>query len=105
MKAPNDIWDRLIQRARHATAAGWGSRTGAGAANDDLAPFGFATRVVAGFRELQQVERRLVLWQRLAGRSAIASALLCGVVFLGQRDDAQPDDLLLAPPTIDWQVQ
>lgn len=86
-------WQRLIAAAR--------VTRGAGPSRDDTSPFGFSTRVVAQWRRVQEEERRLVLWQRLSWRAALASLTLCALVVVAQRGARPaPDRLLLEPPSI-----
>ena len=90
MNSPDVIWNRL-------TAARKARRSQAG---NESAPFGFATRVVALWRETREADRRLALWQRVSWRAAIASLALCGLVALAQRTGTS-HSLLLEPPSLD----
>jgi hypothetical protein len=96
MKQPfADVWQRLIAIAR---ATRFERQIDP---SSEAAPFGFVTRVLAQVREAREAERRLALWQRIAWRSAFASMLLCGLVFLGQRSNTAGESLIV-PPAIDW---
>jgi anti-sigma-K factor RskA len=92
MNAPDLIWNRLTaaRKARPAQAE----------AGNETAPFGFATRVVALWRETREADRQLALWQRVSWRAAIASLALCGLVALAQRAGTS-SDTLLEPPALD----
>jgi len=87
-------WQRLMAAAREARSEA--------PRRDDSAPYGFSTRVVALWRQAQEEERRLALWQRLSWRGAFASLTLCALVVVAQRGSGAQhgDQLLLEPPTI-----
>jgi len=64
------------------------------------APYGFATQVVARWREARRDEA-LRRWSFWSLRAALGSAALCGlvIVFHSMKDDAS---LLLAPPSAEF---
>ncbi len=66
----------------------------------DSMPFGFATQVVARWRDARRDEvlRRWSLWSL---RTALGSAALCGlvVVFHSMKEDSS---MLLAPPSAEF---
>jgi hypothetical protein len=93
----SNLWERLIAEAR-------AIRLTRDREADDSAPFGFATRVLARVREVRETERRLALWQRVAWRSALASLVVCGAVFLSQRGARSTGDELIVPPAIEWSL-
>lgn len=67
---------------------------------EESAPFGFATRVVARWRE-QQREAALNRWSLWSLRAALCSATACIVlVVLSQPEDAQ--EILFQTPAADF---
>lgn len=93
--APHSAWP-------HLTAAARAARTAA-AAREEEAPYGFSTRVVSRWRQAQEADRRLALWQRLSWRAAFASLALCAVVAVSQRSrPGAAEGVLLEPPALSF---
>lgn len=64
------------------------------------APYGFATRVVAGWREMRRNEA-LRRWSFWSLRAALCSVAVCGlVIFLDSREN--DSQLLVQPPSADF---
>lgn len=92
---PETVWQRLVNSARVTGRFG-------GSELDEAAPYGFATRVVAQWREIREQEKRLAIWQRLSWRAALASVALSGLVVVSQRGTWSGDDRpLLEPPAFE----
>jgi hypothetical protein len=67
---------------------------------DECPPFGFSTRVVAQWREIQRCET-LRFWSRWSLRAAISSVAVCAVVAMfGSLADDSPG--LFQPPSADF---
>jgi hypothetical protein len=87
-------WCRLVSAARTVREAG-------GEQEDESAPLGFSTRVVARWREVREEERRLALWQRLSWRAAFAAMIVTGAVALSARGGGDGESgPLLQPPSL-----
>ncbi len=92
--APGAAWQRLAAGARIV-------RRERDSVRDSAAPFGFAARVVARWREIREQESRLALWQRISWRAAVASLALTAVVVFMQRGLwTAAERPLLEPPVI-----
>jgi len=67
---------------------------------DESAPYGFSTRVVAAWRDMQRDEA-LRRWSFWSLRAAFCSVLLCGfVILLNSREN--DSSLLVQPPAADF---
>ena len=77
-----------------------GTHRGVTAARDVAAPFGFATRVSARWRELRAGEV-YAAWERLSLRAALASSVVALVVagfsFQWERTMIQDEELMMIP--------
>ncbi len=88
-ETPSPLWRRLTSCFRQQQAR-----------RDDVAPYGFATRVAGQWREFRQQEwvRR---WERLSIRTAIGTCACAGLfgsfLLVTERTDTQ-GELLTLPP-------
>ena len=64
-----DPWSRLTESARRARPS---------ESRSDKAPFGFATRVVSRWQDLQRSER-FRFWGAWSFRAALAAAVVCAI--------------------------
>lgn len=82
--SPNDLWSRLAAASQHLRATD---------ARSTEAPFGFATRVVARWQDLQRSER-FCFWGKWTLRASLAAAVVCLVSAISQpKAEAAPDPL------------
>lgn len=92
--APSEMmWSRLTAAARAAREAQ--------PVEEETAPYGFATQVIARWQEMRAAEQRLALWQRVSWRVAFASLAAYGVLALSPVGKSASRGLL-EPPPLPW---
>ena len=96
-----DCWTKIAERQREASAN-----------RDTAAPFGFATRLSARWREMR-AGAIYATWERLSLRAAVGSAtvalVLAGFAFQWERGMAGDEELIMVPASggeeTEWLLQ